>query len=52
MFPTNRMGKATGDKPKPMKGKFDTGKGVGVLPLTTYQLINPSEFDEEHKLID
>ena len=45
MFATNRMGKATDNKPKGMKCKLDTGAGVKMMPLPTYKYINPSEFD-------
>ena len=52
MFPTNRMGKATGNKPKGMTCKLDTGAGVNIMPLLTYKYINPSEFNEQGKPID
>ena len=45
------MGKATGNKPKVMKCKLDTGTGVNTMPLPTYQYINPSEFDKQDKPI-
>ena len=51
MFPMNRMGKAMGNKPKGMKCKLDTGAGVNIIPLSIYQYINPSEFDEQVKPI-
>ena len=51
MFPTTWMGKATGKKPFVMKFKFDTGPGVNVIPLSTYQYVNPSAFDEQGKPI-
>ena len=46
MFPTNWMGKAAGKKPIIMKCKLDAGASVNVMPLPTYQLINPSGFDK------
>ena len=46
------MGKATGNKPKCMKCKLDTGAGVNIMPLSTSKYINPSEFDEQGKSID
>ena len=48
----NRVGKATGNKPKGMKCKLDTGAGVNIIPLSIYQYINPLEFDEQGMLID
>ena len=47
MFPTNWMGKATGKNPTKMKCKLDTGASVNVIPLSTYQHINPSGFDKK-----
>ena len=44
MFLTNWMGKATGKKPIIMKCNLDTGTSVNVMPLSTYQELNPSEF--------
>ena len=41
MFPTNRMGKATGNKAKGMKFKLETGAGGNIMPLSTYKYINP-----------
>ena len=41
LFPRNRMGKATGNKPKGMKCKLDTGTGVSIIPLSIYQYVNP-----------
>ena len=41
MFPTNWMGEATGKKATLMKCKLDTGASVNVMPLSTYQTINP-----------
>ena len=41
MFPMNRMGKATGNKPKGIKCKLDTGAGVTIMPLSIYQYISP-----------
>ena len=52
MFPMNSMGKAVGNKPKGMKFKLDTGAGVNIMPLSIYQYINPSEFEEQGKPID
>ena len=52
MFPMNRLGKATDNKPKGMKCKLDTGAGVNIMHLSIYQYINPSEFDEQGKPID
>ena len=52
MFPTNRMGKATGNKPKGMKFKLDTGTGVNIMPLSSNKNINPSEFYEQGKPVD
>ena len=52
MFPTNGTGKVTGNKPKGMKCKLDTGAGVNIMPLSTYEYINPSECDEQGKPID
>ena len=52
MFPMNKMGKATDNKPKGMKYKLDTGAGVNIMPLSIYQYINPSEFDEQGRPID
>ena len=52
MFPMNRMGKAAGNKPKDMKCKLDTGVGVNIMPLSIYQYISPSEFDEQCKPTD
>ena len=46
------MGKAMGNKPKGMKCKLDTWAGVSIMPLSMYQYINPSEFDEQGKPID
>ena len=51
MFTTNWMGKATGSKPAIMKCKLDTGAGVNVMPLSTYQHVNPSEFDKKFQPI-
>ena len=51
MFATNRMGKVTGNKPKGMKCKLDTGAGVKIMLLSMYKYINPSEFDEQGKSI-
>ena len=45
------MGKASGKKPKGMKCKLDTGAGVNIMPLSIYQYINPSEFNEQGKPI-
>ena len=47
MFPTNGMGKVTGKNPTIMKCKPDTGASVNVMPLSTYQYINPSKFDKK-----
>ena len=47
MFPTNWMGMATGKKATLMKCKLDIGASVNVMPLSTYQKINPSEFDKK-----
>ena len=47
MFPTKWMGKATGKKPAMMKCKLDTRASVNVMPLSTYQHTNPSEFDKK-----
>ena len=52
MFPTNRMGKATDNKPKGMKCKLDTGVCINIMPLSTHKYINSSEFDEQGKSID
>ena len=52
MSQTNGMGKATGNKPKGMKCKQDTGTCVNIMPLSTYKYIKPSEFDEQGKPID
>ena len=52
MFPTNWYSKATGNKPKGIKCKLDTGAGVNIMPLSTYQFINPSEFDNNGKPIN
>ena len=52
MFPTNRIGKATSNKPKGMKCRLDTGADVSIMPLSTYKYMNPSEFDEQGKPID
>ena len=52
MFPTNRMGKAMGNKAKGMKCKLDTGAGVNIIPLSIYKYIDLSEFDKQGKLID
>ena len=52
MFPMNQMGKATGNKPKGIKCKLDTGAGVSIMSLSIYQYINPSEFYEQGKPID
>ena len=52
LSPMNRMGKATGNKLKGMKCKLDMGVGVNIMPLSIYQYINPSEFDEKGKPID
>ena len=49
MFPTNRIGKATSNKPIVMKCKLDTGAGVNVMPLSAYQYVNLSEFDVQGK---
>ena len=38
------MGTATGKKPTIMKCKLDTGASVKVMPLSTHQHINSSEF--------
>ena len=52
LFPMNRMGKVTGNKPKATKCKLDTGASVHIMPLSICQYINPSEFDEQGKPID
>ena len=52
MLPTSRMGKAIGNKPKGMKYKVHIRAGVNIIPLSTYQCINCSEFDKEDKPID
>ena len=41
MFPTNRMAKATGNKPKGMKCKLDTRAGVNIMSQSTNKYINP-----------
>ena len=43
----NRMDKATSNKPKGMKCKLDRGLGVNIMPLSIYQYINPSEFENK-----
>ena len=30
-----------------MKGKLDTGASVNVMPISTYQHMNPSDFDKK-----
>ena len=35
-----------------MKCKLDTGAGVNIMPLSIYQYINASEFDEQGEPID
>ena len=52
MFPINRMGKAIGNKPKIVKCKLDTWADVNIMPLSTYQYINHSEFNKQGKPID
>ena len=47
MFATNWIGKATSKKATLMKCKLDTKAGVHVLPLSTYQKINPSKLDKK-----
>ena len=48
MYPTDTSGKTTG-KPREMKCKLDTEASANVMPLATYKLINPSEFDKDGK---
>ena len=46
------LSKATDNKPKGMKCKPNTEAGDTIMPLSTYQYLNPSEFDEQCKPID
>ena len=52
MFPTNWMGKATGKKLTIMKCKLDTELSVNVMPLSTHQHINHSQFDKKGQPIN
>ena len=52
MFPMKRIGKTTGNNPKGMKYKLDTGAGVNIMSLSIYQYISPSEFDAQGKPFD
>ena len=52
MFQNNWIGKLSVDKPKGMKCKLDSRIGVSIMPLSTYQYVNPSESDKQGKLID
>ena len=45
------MGKPTGNKPAEIKYKVATGVSVNVMPLTTYQIVHTSEFNEQGKPI-
>ena len=41
----------TGKKPTDIKCKLHIGTSGNVMPLTTYQFLNPSEFNEQGKSI-
>ena len=46
MYPTNKIGKETGNKQAEVNCKLDTEAHVNAMPLTKYQLVYLSEFND------
>ena len=51
MYPTKSIDKQTSNKPSEIWCKIKKGACVNVRLLTTYQLVKPSEFNEQGKPI-
>ena len=47
IYPTHKIGKPRGSKPTEALCGLDTGASVNLIPLTPYQLVNSSEFQEQ-----
>ena len=45
------MGMKTCNKPTDIKYKLYTGASADIMPLTTYHLVNPVEFNKQGKPI-